>query len=190
MKASFFIDRKMNKIRWVDSVRFLTFNFSYCRIQLSSNLWFPFLLLIISIDFHIISFFLYCFSLITYMVDTWRDIFISSCQSLPSQGPLLERLLFLVWLTPSGSLPQITPSWIFPLTWLDLGLDLFSCGRRSLLALDIPNTNLSAKILRYAEILTQVSFKISSKISSKADSVTSFLRVFSYFVKSVKQGDK
>lgn len=102
----------------------------------------------------------------------------------------LGRLLFLVWLTPSGSLPQITPSWIFPLTWLDLGLDLFSCGRRSLLALDIPNTNLSAKILRYAEILTQVSFKISSKISSKADSVTSFLRVFSYFVKSVKQGDK
>lgn len=60
-------------------------------------------------------------------------------------------------LFPRSPLPGLSP--------FDIGLDLFGGGRRSPLALDIPSMNLSIKIPRDAEILTQVSFKIIVKLS-------------------------
>lgn len=87
----------------------------------------------------------------------------------------------------SGCLPQVTPSWPFPLEFV---LAFFGGIRRAPLTHEKLSMNLSAEIQRDAEILAQIASKISSKNYSKADSRISFLCAFSYFAKPTGQGDR
>ena len=132
-EASFAVDmEKWIKIRWAEFVRFLLFNFRYCRIQLSNNFWLLFSPFVISIDFRIMSLCLDCFSLATFWVGysllTCGEILWSEAVRVFSpQGAPLERPLFWVWQSLKGLFPG-SPLLGFSLSSMDF--DLLAGGRR------------------------------------------------------------